>query len=69
VLDPDWIRDFNRVHTDHLKAHYRILLEEAGVPDGMWLYEDLGYKERLFCSPSAPSARPAMNAATTTVAA
>ncbi len=51
VLDPDWIHDFNRVYTDHLKAHFQILLEEAGVPDGMWLYEDLGFKQRLFCSP------------------
>ena len=51
IVDPDWIHDFNRVYTDHLKAHFQILLEEAGVPDGMWLYEDLGFKERLFCSP------------------
>ena len=51
VLDPDWIHDFNRVYTDHLINHYKILIDEAGVPDGMWLYEDLGFKERLFCSP------------------
>jgi len=51
LTDPDWIRDYNRVHTDFYKAHYKILLEEAGTPDGMWLYEDLGYKGSLFCSP------------------
>ena len=51
ILHPDWIHDINRVYTDHLKAHFKILLEEAGVPDGMWLYEDLGFKQRLFCSP------------------
>lgn len=51
AMDPDWIRDFNRVYTDHLVGHYKILFEEAGVPDGVWLYEDLGFKERLFCSP------------------
>jgi len=51
VADPDWIHDYNRVYTDFWKAHYRILLEEAGRPDGIWVYEDLGYKYRMFCSP------------------
>lgn len=51
VLNPEWIHDFNRTYTDHLIGHYKILLEEGGVPDGMWLYEDLAFKQRLFCSP------------------
>jgi len=49
--DPDWIRDFNRVYTDLYKACYTILFEEVGRPDGIWIYEDLGYRDRLFCSP------------------
>jgi len=51
IEDPEWIHDFNRVHTDMWKECYRILFEEAGLPDGIWVYEDLGYRERLFCSP------------------
>jgi len=51
VLDPAWIHDYNRVHTDFYIAHYKLLFEEAGVPDGMWIYEDLGYKNGLFASP------------------
>ncbi len=51
VLDPGWIHDFNRVYTDFYKAHYRLLFEEAGVPDGVRLCDDLGYKNGLFCSP------------------
>ena len=51
VTDPDWIHDYNRVYTDLFKKCYAILLEEAGRPDGIWLYEDLGYKGSLFCSP------------------
>jgi len=51
LLDPDWIHDYNRVHTDFFKAHYGLLFEEAGVPDGIWVHEDLGYKNGLFCSP------------------
>ena len=51
VTDPDWIHDFNRVYTDLYKQGFRILIEEGDKPDGVWIYEDLGYKDRLFCSP------------------
>lgn len=51
ALDPEWIHDYCRVYTDYYKNHYRILLEEAGKPDGVWIYEDLGYRNGLFCSP------------------
>jgi uroporphyrinogen decarboxylase len=51
LTDPEWIHDFNRVYTDLYKKGFQILMEEAGKPDGVWLYEDLGYKQRLFCSP------------------
>jgi len=51
ITDPDWIHDYNRVYTDFFKAHFKLLIEEAGKPDGIWLYEDLGYRNGLFCSP------------------
>ncbi|MFC1452641.1 uroporphyrinogen decarboxylase family protein [Verrucomicrobiota bacterium] len=51
ILDPDWIHDYNRVYTDLYKKLYRILIEEAGKPDGIWIFEDLGYRNGLFCSP------------------
>ncbi len=51
VLDPGWIHDYCRVYTDFYKMHFTVILEEAGVPDGAWLYEDLGYKNGLFASP------------------
>jgi len=51
IADPEWIHDYNRVHTDLFKAHLKILIEEAGKPDGFWFYEDLGYRNGLFCSP------------------
>jgi uroporphyrinogen decarboxylase len=51
LTDPDWIHDYNRVYTDFTKTYFKILIEEAGKPDGIWLYEDLGYKHRLFASP------------------
>jgi uroporphyrinogen decarboxylase len=52
ALDPGWIHDYNRVYTDFFKMHYKHLIDEAGKPDGIWLYEDLGYSKGLFCSPA-----------------
>jgi uroporphyrinogen decarboxylase len=51
LLDPDWIHDIGRVYTDFFMKHYTYLFENAGVPDGVWVYEDLGYKNGLFASP------------------
>lgn len=50
--DPEWVHDFNRTYTDLAKRCYAILFAEAGRPDGVWIYEDLGYRDRLFCSPA-----------------
>lgn len=55
ATDPDWIHDYCRVYTDLYKAAYRVLIEECGRPDGIWLYEDLGYKQALFASPKTLS--------------
>ncbi len=52
ALDPAWIHDFNRVYTDFFKTYYTMLIEEAGRPDGIWLYDDLGYNKGLICSPT-----------------
>lgn len=51
VLDPDWVHDFNRVYTDMYKKHFAYMFESIGMPDGIWLYEDLGYRNGLFASP------------------
>jgi len=51
LLDPDWIHDYNQVYTDFFKQHFAYMFEHVGVPDGIWLYEDLGYKNGLFASP------------------
>lgn len=49
--DPDWIHDYNRVYTDFFKTYFRYLFEHVGMPDGVWIYEDMGYKNGLFASP------------------
>ncbi len=51
LLDPDWVHDFARVYTDFYKTYFSRLIEQAGKPDGIWLYEDMGYKNGLFTSP------------------
>ena len=51
LLDPGWIHDFNRVYTDFYKRAFTYMFEQVGLPDGIWLYEDLGYKNGLFASP------------------
>jgi uroporphyrinogen decarboxylase len=51
ALEPEWIRDFNEVYTQFYMRHYEYLFENVGLPDGVWLSEDLGYRNGLFCSP------------------
>jgi uroporphyrinogen decarboxylase len=51
--DRGWVHDYCRTYTDFYKQAYRTLIAECGKPDGIWLYEDLGYRDRLFISPAA----------------
>jgi uroporphyrinogen decarboxylase len=51
ILDPGWLHDYNRVYTEFFKAHFAYMFEQVGLPDGVWIYEDLGYKNGLFASP------------------
>ena len=51
LLEPAWIHDICRVHTDFFIAHYDRAFSEAGKPDGIFIYEDLGYTNGLFASP------------------
>lgn len=51
LLDPAWIHDYCRAYTDFFLASFHYLFDHVGLPDGVWLYEDLGYKNGLFASP------------------
>jgi uroporphyrinogen decarboxylase len=51
LLDPGWIKDFNQVYTDLYKQAFTYLFDHIGLPDGIWIYEDMGYKNGLFASP------------------
>lgn len=51
LLDPEWIRDYCRTYTDLYLAEIDITLAEAGRPDGVWFFDDLGYRGTTFCAP------------------
>lgn len=50
AMDPEWIRDMADVYSDLIIKCQNILIEEGGKPDGIWFYEDLGYKGTPFMS-------------------
>ncbi len=51
AAEPEWIHDFcTCVTTKHLEL-WDWLFREVGKPDGMHVYEDLGYTRGPFCSP------------------
>ena len=52
VDDPEWIHDFNRTYTDLYKTCWQTIFYEVGLPSGLWISEDLGFRDRLFCSPN-----------------
>jgi uroporphyrinogen decarboxylase len=51
ALDPDWVRDMVRTYADLVVELQDMLFEECGRPDGIWFYEDMGFKGRPFMSP------------------
>jgi uroporphyrinogen decarboxylase len=51
ALDPEWIEDMVKVYSDQNIQLQEILFEKEGLPDGIWYYEDMGFKNRPFMSP------------------
>jgi uroporphyrinogen decarboxylase len=50
-LNPRWIHDVNSVVTDNIIRHLEYIIREVGLPDGIWMYEDMGYTQAPFFSP------------------
>jgi uroporphyrinogen decarboxylase len=50
--DPDWVRDmvmtFSRLYVELEET----LFAREGAPDGLWYWEDMGFKQRPFMSPA-----------------
>jgi uroporphyrinogen decarboxylase len=51
ALDPDWIKDMVDTYSRVTVELQACLFAEEGYPDGIWFYEDMGYKQHPFMSP------------------
>jgi uroporphyrinogen decarboxylase len=52
ALDPDWVKDMASTYAELTISLMEILFDECGAPDGIWFYEDMGFKQRPFMSPA-----------------
>lgn len=52
ALDPAWVQDMVMTYARMTVSHLEVLFAEEGTPDGMFFYEDMGFKERPFMSPA-----------------
>lgn len=51
ALDPDWIKDMVDTYARLTIDLMEILFAREGTPDGIWFYEDMGFKNKPFMSP------------------
>lgn len=49
--DPDWVRDMANLYADLIVRLWERLFAKEGLPDGIWFYEDMGFKQRPFMAP------------------
>jgi uroporphyrinogen decarboxylase len=49
--DPDWVRDMVDTYSRLTLELQEMLFAEEGWPDGIWYYEDMGFKKHPFMSP------------------
>jgi len=52
AMDPDWVKDMVNTYAQLTIDLQEILFSEEGQPDGIWFYEDMGFKGRPFMSPA-----------------
>lgn len=51
AIDPDWVKDMVDTYAELTINLMEILFEKEGKPNGIWFYEDMGFKNRPFMSP------------------
>ncbi|NQU44620.1 hypothetical protein HQ520_15120 [bacterium] len=52
ATDPDWVLDMMMTYADMMIRHLEQLFSEKGTPDGLFFFEDLGFKNKPFMSPA-----------------
>lgn len=50
--DPEWVQEMVLTYADFVIRHWETLFAEEGLPDGIFYYEDMGFKGRPFMSPA-----------------
>lgn len=51
ILDPKWVADMAMTYARLILELQEMLFTQEGAPDGLWYYEDMGYKGSPFFSP------------------
>jgi uroporphyrinogen decarboxylase len=51
AMDPDWIKEMVDVYSHITIELWESLFAQEGYPDGIWFYEDMGFKNHPFISP------------------
>jgi uroporphyrinogen decarboxylase len=51
ATDPDWVKDMVNTYARLSIELWEVLFAEEDLPDGIWFYEDMGYKQHPFMSP------------------
>lgn len=52
IYDPDWVINMAQTYAEMTVKAQKLLFEREGKPDGIWYYEDMGYKGAPFMSPA-----------------
>ena len=52
ALDPEWVAEMADLYATITVHLLEILFEREGLPDGLWVWDDLGFKNRPFMSPA-----------------
>ena len=52
ALDPEWVQTMADLYASLTVRLLEILFEREGLPDGLWVWDDLGFKHRPFMSPT-----------------
>ena len=52
ALDPEWIVEMAETYANLIISMQNELFKREGFPDGVWFYEDMGFKSKPFMSPS-----------------
>ena len=52
AMDPDWVREMGDLYARISIDMLEMLFAREGLPDGLWVWDDLGFKHRPFMSPA-----------------